>query len=142
MWHHIQGHSLATSHVGVHFWVSLRVATWALTNRDIDTSKCLNNNHFKTIVNKNEPTLPDDILVHGKMDYRSFFCFSFCFQLLLRGSRSGITWTYRLHLKIATCDSSEQCQNIHIFWWRLTRRYLSIRIRSRFMCSEISIFID
>ena len=43
MWRHIQGYSFATRHVRVHVKVLLYIATWTLTNRNIDISKCHDN---------------------------------------------------------------------------------------------------
>ena len=70
MWHHIEGHDFATRHVRAHFKVSLHVATWALRNRDTDTNKCRDNSPLNALVNKKERKLHDDILPHGKDDYR------------------------------------------------------------------------
>ena len=51
--------------------VLLHVATWALTNRRIDTSKWHDTKSpLTTFANKSERTLPNDILAQGRGDYR------------------------------------------------------------------------
>ena len=47
----------------------LHVATWALTNRRIDTSKWHDTSPLTTFANKSERTLPNDILAQGRGDY-------------------------------------------------------------------------
>ena len=68
-----------TSHLGAQFRYTscscthlgfLHVATWALRNKDIDTSKWHDNSPLNALVNKNQCTLHNDILEHGKQDYR------------------------------------------------------------------------
>ena len=63
---------------------------------------------IKHIHKKSECALPNDILEQGRGDYRLqlavIFFVSFCFHLSLRCSRNDITWTYWLHVKIATRD--------------------------------------
>ena len=48
----------------------LHVATWALTNRRIDTSKWHDTSPLTTFANKSERTLPNDVLAQGRGDYR------------------------------------------------------------------------
>ena len=50
--------------------VLLHVATWALTNRRIDTSKWHDTSPLIALANKSERTLPSDILAQGRGDYR------------------------------------------------------------------------
>ena len=97
MWHHIQRHKFVTRHVRVDFLVLLHVVTCVLTNRGIHTNKWHANSPLNTFVNKSERTLCNDILAHGKGDYRlqlSIFLFSVFVFNLLRGSRNGVTWIY------------------------------------------------
>ena len=63
---------------------------------------------IKHIRKQSERTLPNEILAQGREDYglqlAVIFFVSYCFHLSLRCSRSDISWTYWLHVKIATCD--------------------------------------
>ena len=70
MWHQIQEHK--SLHVTFAYTreVLLHVATWALTNRRIDTSKWHDTSPLTTFANKSERTLPNDILAQGREDYR------------------------------------------------------------------------
>ena len=77
VWHQIQGYKFATRQVRAHFLVFLLVARWSLTNRRIDTSKWHENSPLNTYVNKSERTLPNDILAHGRGDYRPQLVVSF-----------------------------------------------------------------
>ena len=56
--------------MGEHDQILQHVATWALTNKLIDTSKWHDNSPLNTFENKSELTLPNDILVQGRRDYR------------------------------------------------------------------------
>ena len=51
-------------------WILLHTATCALTNRRINTSKWYDNSPLNTFINKSERILLNDILAHGKGDYR------------------------------------------------------------------------
>ena len=70
MWQQIQEHK--SLHVTFAYTreVLLHVATWALTNRRIDTSKWHDTSPLTTFANKSEGTLPNDILAQGRGDYR------------------------------------------------------------------------
>ena len=70
VWQQIQEHK--SLHVTFAYTreVLLHVATWALTNRRIDTSKWHDTSPLTTFANKSEGTLPNDILAQGRGDYR------------------------------------------------------------------------
>ena len=101
VWPHIQRHNFATRHVRAHFSVSLNVATWALRNKDIKTSKYRDNSLLNTLVNENERTLHNDTSAHGIEDYRQ--------QLAVIVSSVFVFishWDYRLLVKTrrVTCS--------------------------------------
>ena len=105
MWHQIQEHK--SLHVTFAYIreVLLHVATWALTNRRIDTSKWHDTSPLTTFANKSERTLPNDILAQGRGDYRLqltvFFSSVFAFishwdvHVMTLRELTGNTWKSR-----------------------------------------------
>ena len=137
----MQGHHFAARHVRAPFLVSLHVATSALRNSDVDSSKCHDNSPLHALVNKNERTLRNDIMLLGKEDYRqqlaaivsSVFVFHSHGDVHVTPLRkiTGYKWkSWRMRVA-----SRKQYHPVYIFWWGHNRRSLSTRTCSRFTCS-------
>ena len=145
MWHQTQEHK--SLHVTFAYTreVLLHVATWALTNRRIDTSKWHDTSPLTTFANKSERTLPNDILTQGRGDYRLQLLVIFASVLLSSLTEMFTEWHYvnllatRENRDVWRVASREQCHGVHRFWWRHTRYSFSTRTRSRFTCSKTSL---
>ena len=66
MWHHIQAHTISLYVTFGHTFRFRFTREVSTENRDIDTSKCQDNNPQNMLINKNERNLHNDILAHGK----------------------------------------------------------------------------
>ena len=118
--------------------------SWALTNTDIDTdtnaktrsSTKMNAHCVMTFWHMAKGTI--------NRNSRPFFYIPFLFSNLTERfvQLLFMNWSAtRENRNMWRVASHEQCYNVHIFWWRHTRRPISTGTCSCFMCSGTSLLI-